>query len=125
MSRSEASIFAGPLPAPADLERYEQAVPGIAERILLMAEREQQERHANMRALADAERRQARDTNWNIVRGQIFALASVLLVCGLCGYFAWLGNVEAASSAAKWIIVSLAGVFISGNVVFRSRAAKE
>jgi len=125
LAQSQTSLFIGPLPAPDVLERYEQASPGLAERILLMAEREQQERLANNKAIIEAQHRAARAANHNIVRGQVFALSSVLLVCCLCGYFAWLGNVEAASSAAKWIIVSLAGVFISGNVVFRRSGPKE
>lgn len=33
----------------------------------------------------------------------------------MCGYFAYLGNIEAAADAAKWVIVSLAAVFITGR----------
>lgn len=39
-------IHQGPLPAPEDLQRYEQLLPGAAERIIKMAELEQQHRHS-------------------------------------------------------------------------------
>src|SRR6266542_3762073 len=38
--------FAGPLPPPSTLQRYEELVPGAADRILAMAERNQAHRHA-------------------------------------------------------------------------------
>lgn len=37
--------FSGPLPPPAVLERYDEVLPGSAERILAMAENEQRHRH--------------------------------------------------------------------------------
>ena len=36
--------FSGPLPHPAILQRYDEAVPGAADRIIAMAEREQRHR---------------------------------------------------------------------------------
>ncbi len=37
--------FSGPLPAPEDFKKYEQILPGAADRILKMAENEQSFRH--------------------------------------------------------------------------------
>ena len=42
---SHQTIRQGPLPAPEDLQRYDQLLPGAAERIIKMAEMEQQHRH--------------------------------------------------------------------------------
>lgn len=46
-------VKSGPLPDPATLEQYEQLVPGAAQRIIAMAEREQAHRHQ----LAESEQR--------------------------------------------------------------------
>lgn len=37
--------YQGPIPHPSDLEKYELVIPGAAERILHMAEAENQHRH--------------------------------------------------------------------------------
>lgn len=42
---SHQKIHHGPLPAPEDLQRYDQLLPGAAERIITMAEVEQRHRH--------------------------------------------------------------------------------
>lgn len=39
------TAYSGPIPPPESLEKYEQVVPGSAERILAMAEKEQEHRH--------------------------------------------------------------------------------
>lgn len=124
-TKTETSLFIGPLPAPEILEKYEQIHPGLAERILMMAEKEQDARLNNNRTLIEMERRNLRSTNWNIIRAQLFALLSVLIIVGLCAYFAWLGNVAEASSSAKWIIVGLATAFITGRFVSKGKGPKE
>jgi uncharacterized membrane protein len=124
MTKTETSLFIGPLPTPDALEKYEQIQPGIAERILQMAEKEQAERHLQQKQVLDMERRNLRSLNWNIIRAQIFALLSVIIISGLCTYFAFLGSVEVAGDTAKWVIASLAAVFITGRLV-QKRQAKE
>lgn len=42
---SRRSIYSGPLPPPGDLSKYEEALPGAADRIIKMAETEQSVRH--------------------------------------------------------------------------------
>ena len=44
VSITESSNFSGPLPLPATLDGYEKVLPGSAERIVAMAEREQEHR---------------------------------------------------------------------------------
>lgn len=46
MMRTETSIWQGPLPPASELEKYNLAIPGGAERILAMAERQQAHRIA-------------------------------------------------------------------------------
>lgn len=45
----QVSHHQGPLPAPEDLQRYNELLPGAAERIIKMAEAEQQHRHEQER----------------------------------------------------------------------------
>lgn len=49
------SQYSGPLPRPEDLIRYNDAVPGAAERILAMAEREMNHRHESERKILKTE----------------------------------------------------------------------
>ncbi|MDP1633348.1 MAG: DUF2335 domain-containing protein [Gallionellaceae bacterium] len=42
---SHQKVHHGPLPAPEDLQRYDELLPGAAERIIAMAEMEQRHRH--------------------------------------------------------------------------------
>lgn len=80
--------FSGPLPRPQDLAKYNETLPGAAERILVMAEKEQAHRH-------EMDKEEARQTDYalksdvsTIRRGQTFtfiligflALAIVILL---------------------------------------------
>lgn len=121
---SKRELFVGPLPNPDALQKYEEVYPGIAERILKMAEIEQAERHAQKRELIELERKNQRALNFNVRLGLFLAFGSVLVSTGMCAYFAYLGNIEAAADAAKWVIASLAAVFITGRFT-QSRQAKE
>ena len=69
-------IRSGPLPDPESIAAYERALPGAADRIFKMAEREQEHRHLS--DLRESQRRHA-----TIVLGQTFAFT--LGILGICG----------------------------------------
>lgn len=71
-----AQVTVGPLPSPVLLGQYDQVKPGLAERIVRMAEREQHHRHAMDKAEIEAPHELAR-------RGQWFGLVVTLLSSGL------------------------------------------
>lgn len=121
----EASLFVGPLPNPEMLEKYEQIYPGIAERILQMAEKEQSERHRQNQILLELETRNQRSLNFNIRLGFLLGFGSVLVSSGMCAYFAYLGSIDAAADAAKWVIASLASVFVAGRYFTYKSKSKE
>jgi uncharacterized membrane protein len=50
-----AGQWSGPLPPPAALEQFERSSPGAAGRILDMAEREEDHRHAQEQAMLDSD----------------------------------------------------------------------
>lgn len=53
----EARQFTGPLPPPEQLLQYEQISPGFADRIVTMAEKEQENRHGEIRARIGLQKR--------------------------------------------------------------------
>ena len=69
-------IRSGPLPDPEAIAAYERALPGAADRIFRMAEKEQEHRHLS--DLNESQRRHA-----TIILGQAFAFT--LGVFGVCG----------------------------------------
>lgn len=57
--------FAGPLPPPAILDGYEVVVPGAAERILQMAEKEQAQSHALQKSVVAQQILEGRIARWS------------------------------------------------------------
>ena len=47
-------VRSGPIPSPDDLRSYEDVCPGAADRIIAMAEKEQQNRHKNEQLLVES-----------------------------------------------------------------------
>ena len=100
--------FRGPLPPPAVLERYDRLLPGAAERILRMAEREQAAGH---RFASEVIKGAAVQTK----RGQSFGFAAALATLGLTAYLGYLGHAFAASVVGGTTVVGLATVFAIGS----------
>ena len=98
--------FIGPLPPPRDLRDYEQVVEGAAERILQMAEREQQVGHelgiaaATTRAFA-------------VRRGQIVGLVSVMSALTAAVWLGHQGHGIAAGAVGTTTVVGLATAFVA------------
>ncbi len=103
----------GPLPDPITLEKYNKIQPGFAERIMLMAEKEQASRHAaEIQVISNQHEQHKRDIDTFRI-GQMLAILSVLLVVGLCTYCLILGYPTQAAGIAVSVIVGLAAVFIA------------
>lgn len=94
MSRSKREIFCGPLPPASEMQKYEDILPGAAERILKMAEREQ-------RVTSKRENKKIRIQRLGMVLGFI-ALMAIIALAGVAVYW-----------KEPWVagaIVALAGV---------------
>lgn len=112
---AHAALHIGPLPPAEELAKYEKVLPGAADRIVAMAEREQQHRLERRDIQVRAE---SRDSG----RGVIFAF--------LLGFAAIVGGTLTAifSSALAGSVISLAGIstlagtFIYGTRMKRARA---
>ncbi len=107
-------FFSGPIPPPEMLIQYNQASPGAADRIITMAEKEQQHRHSN-------------DTVDNKVkiRGQWMGIISLSLILLLAAYLAHLGHPGLAVSLAIGTVASVVGIFVLGKKIKSSEEIKQ
>ena len=96
--------FEGPLPPPDDLQAYESILPGVAERIVGMAEGQIAHRQ-------DIERKEAGRASLGIYSGTALAFA----VLGLAGYALYLGESTIAAVLGVADLVGLAGVYVFGT----------
>lgn len=111
-----ASQFSGPIPSPELLARYNQVLPGSADRIITMAERDSLHIQNMEYTKLTAEYSERR-------LGQFLGMA--IGVCGLTASVAcaWLGQPVPASVIGGATLVSLVSVFVAGRIVkTRSKA---
>lgn len=97
--------YSGPLPLPEDLAKYDHIVPGAAERILKMAEKEMDHRHAEDSKLSKGIILTAKISI-------IFAFICVLILSGLSFYAIHLGHAAVGGSIAVGAIAAVAGAFL-------------
>ena len=117
VNKIELTHHAGPLPDPATIERYEQIHPGYAERILVMAEKEQDNRHKNDQTLLSQAEKQSVRNNVTFRIGQFLAFLSVLSVVSLCIFLINNNAVNEAAWVAGTVIVALATAFVVNNKI--------
>jgi len=106
MSRSEK--FSGPLPHPDHFKEYEDILPGSADRILKMAEKQQS--HNN-----DMEKRYFRTDNITGVLGIVSAFGISIIVIGSGVYLVMNGHSVTGTLFAGFGLTSLVGTFIYGT----------
>ncbi len=109
------STYSGPLPRPEDLAKYNEIVPGAAERILSMAEKE-------MRHRQEIERRESKGRISLAYVSTALSFISVLVLAGLIWYSLYIGRFGTAIGVAIGAIASVAGIFVYAKA---SRNKKE
>lgn len=108
----------GPLPPARELKNYDLALPGAAERIVAMAEREQSHRHGLESTMVNAEADLKK-------RGQWIALAALVAMLAIVAYFGFLGQAGAGAALGSAIIVGVVVAFLGQRHIARSYAASE
>ena len=93
------------LVVPEDLEKYDQVVPGAAERIIRMAEKEMQHRH-------ESDNRMMKSVIRTTAVSILFAFLSVVILSFLVYYALYRGYDKVAGAIAVGSIAAVAGVFI-------------
>jgi uncharacterized membrane protein len=124
------AIFTGPIPPPEMIGAYESALPGLANRIMMMAESEGQHRHAQEQKALDAEietKRQALnadiESNKKLVDahirevwiGQVFALVIALVALCLGAYVAVQGYQFAGAVIGAGGLAGIVTAFLRGG----------
>lgn len=100
--------FAGPLPSPDMLQQYENTQPGLADRIVTMAESEQQHRHQletkNVDGLISKD-----------ARGQKFAFAITCLITTISAFLIFAGSPVLGSLFGGATVIALASLFLDAK----------
>ncbi|HGS5470506.1 TPA: DUF2335 domain-containing protein [Vibrio diabolicus] len=110
--------YSGPLPPPSMLEGYERVKYGFAERIVSMAEREQEHRH-------QLETRGVQGAIDKDKRSQNYALSIVLFLASLCGALIFAGHDIAGSVLGGTTLVGTVALFITGKRAPKSKIEGE
>ncbi len=105
---SASESHSGWLPSPKYLRQYEAILPGLAERIVAMPEREQAHRHKIIEKVVKDDR----DLK---SRGQIFALASLVLLVAVSTYLIAVGQYAWGSRIAIFGVIGVVGIFVTGK----------
>ena len=109
--RSE--MYSGPIPPPEALARYEEIQPGAADRILKMAEKQQEHRMALETKAIGGQVDQSK-------RGQIFGFIAIFLCIGAAIFFAVVCNMtKFAATFLTVTMVILVGLFLTGKNVMK------
>jgi len=115
--RRQMVSYEGPLPPSAEFGRYEEILPGAAERILAMAEREQEARLTAQQAVIDREYRLRQ-------HGQMYALIITVAFLCLAGVLIQKGHYVSAVTILG-MIAAIAGIFVSGKAEKAANAPKQ
>jgi uncharacterized membrane protein len=97
-------MYSGPLPTSGEFQGYEKVLPGSANRILVIAEKESEHRH-------DIEKKELKIKG----RGQIFALLISILSLAAVGLSIYFSQPVASIAPAIIAITGLASIFINKN----------
>jgi uncharacterized membrane protein len=107
--------FEGPLPPPGALEHYDRTLPGLAERIVVMAEQRHEMARSQATHRRDLEKAVVLSKIGNERLGQVFAF---ILAAGAIGggvLLAWNGKETAGVAAIVAALASLVTVFFVGR----------
>lgn len=106
-------MYSGPIPPPEALARYEEIQPGAADRILKMAEKQQEHRMALETKAIGGQVDQSK-------RGQIFGFIANFLCIGAAVFFAVVCNMtKFAATFLTVTMVILVGLFLTGKNVMK------
>ncbi|MBR7053720.1 MAG: DUF2335 domain-containing protein [Prevotella sp.] len=121
-SVTQVQQWAGPLPAPDALAKYNEATPNAAERIIAMAEKEMEHRHKREDAIIEQDA-DAMSKEWKLALVSIIlGFVCVLVLAFLVGYALYRGTDNIALGTAIGAIGAVAGLFTYGQI---SKARKK
>ena len=102
------SHFSGPLPSPENLLNYDRIIPGTANRIIEMAEKNQEQRLYVDRIMAESDVKKS-------LRGQIFGFAVAVIAFTVATICAFLNQKEIGIASIGFSLVSIVSTFVLGR----------
>ena len=119
VTQVEVEGWSGPIPDPGSLERYEEMLPGAAERIFLMAEHQLQHRMSQEDGSLQLERdayqtaallslQESKRSTWGMVTAAVIAIVALIGGMVLCAIDQW----EPGLTVFLASLTSLVGVFV-------------
>ena len=124
LAKIEAS-YRGPMPLPSHLEQYERILPGAAERILSLAEKQATHRRELEQRVVGAEIQDLTDQRHEIRRGQFCGLGAVALALVTSLILGLNGHALAGGLIGGGGLVGLAAVFVVGNLYRKAASPRE
>ena len=113
------------MPLPSHLEQYERILPGAAERILAMAEKQAAHRRDLEQRVVGAEIQDLTDQRTETRRGQFCGLGAVTLALVTSLILGLNGQALAGGLIGGGGLVGLAAVFVVGNLSRKSVNPRE
>ena len=108
VSASHSQSYSGPLPPPELLTKFNEVIPNGAERIMVMAEKQNNHRIAIETTVVNNQQRQS-------TVGQYFALLITITALALAGWLIYLGHDGAGGTIGVAAVTSVAVAFITGR----------
>ena len=111
----EAALFSGPLPPPSMLQKYNDILPGLADRITKMAEHSLEHSQATNTKIIDSEiSAQSRDHIYRLF-GMFIGFMALVGMLGLVGWLAFINQPWLAGTLGFTSIAVIVGLFIHGK----------
>lgn len=108
--------YQGPVPPPDILKGYEEILPGAAERMLSMAEKEQNHRHQIDTTETTIEKSFHRDEAKRDARGQYIAAFLAVFSLSISTYLSLQGHSVIAGVIGGTTVIGLVSAFVVGRV---------
>ena len=103
----QSSLFSGPLPSPETLKKFNEVVPGAAERIIKMAEDQSRHRRDLEKRVIESDLSRSK---WGQILGFVIAIAGLAVSAVVAIY----GNAIAGGVIGLGTLATLVGVFMYG-----------
>lgn len=107
--------YSAPIPHSSEMGNYDAILPGSAERILSMAEREASHRHSMEKRAMEIDSIFMKRSTLDARIGLFFAFFAMLVVCGLGFYCIYSGFPQSGATIICTTLVGLAGAYIYGS----------
>lgn len=109
VSVEQRELYAGPIPSAREFAKYEEVVPGSADRILRMAEEQSKHRR-------EIEKQVVRASIKNSQRGQLIGFVITMIVLGISVWLLATGRELAGFGTILLDLATLVGVFVYNRV---------